>query len=75
MTNDRIVSNGMSNLRKAPSTKQRIIQVVADIRAKYEPEMRRAGLIRRLVLWFRMKKVIRTEIKKIVPPKACYIFR
>ncbi len=75
MKKERIVSSGMCNLRDSPATRQRIDQAVAEIKAKYEPGMKQVGLIRRLVLWFMMKKAIRAEIEKIVPSKGCYISR
>jgi len=73
MKKDRIVSDGRIRLLKDPATRDRIGQATAEIKERFNQEMKGAGLLTRLTLWFRMRKAIRQAVEKIAPSRGMYL--
>ena len=73
MKNDRIVSDGRIRLLKDPANRDRVDQATAEIKERFKREMKGAGLLTQLTLWFRMRKAIRQAVEKIAPSRGMYL--
>ena len=62
-----IVSDGAARLRGSPEFQARLRQLRETIRARHAAEFAAAGVIRRLVLRWRMAAELRAERRKIEP--------
>jgi len=70
---NRIVSDGRDNLLKDPSTKAQIAEIQTRVKAKYEPELSKAGFFRKIIIHCRIEREIKREIEKIAPQRGLYL--
>ena len=72
MNSNRIIAGGAARLLGDKAIRKRIAQIRKDVAARYSKEMMRAGFLGRFVVRHRMRREIREEIDRLVPPYALY---
>jgi len=50
-------------------------QIRREVNARYEEEMKRAGIWQRLLIWWKIERAVIEEMKRRFPPGALYARR
>ena len=72
MNSNRIIAGGGARLLGNKTIRKKIARIRRDVAARHSGELSRAGLFGRFIVRHRIRREIREEIDRLVPPDALY---
>lgn len=73
LSQERLLVDGRERALRDPELRAELERAVAEIEARYAPLLERAGLLRRLVLRWRMRREVQRELELRAPRDALYV--
>lgn len=69
---DKFWTEGPGRLQNAPETKRKIDRLEREIKFRYKPELAQANFIGKIFVRLKIRREIKKEIDKIIPPNALW---